>query len=613
MNFITSLRTGMQRDTYIRDHFLRKISIFGIATILLLATSVTIVVAYDNWLQTSKDASSSGYTSGISMYPINEYPRPASGVPPSYAYISNLDDPHRGGNIGTHIAAWYEGSQTETNLRIAFTTTNRDNVGAIYCVDSDGDNINNYPILFEDGNWNSKGDAESSVAVYYDGVDQEHDTVIVAALNSLSDNYGYGNTNQARVYDLGGNLHWWNKTDDWVSRHCSPVVWIDPDWGDSNDNGYNDDDFAYVFEYDEESFPGNTRVKSLDLTIDKNGGELMASYNSTWFQGLTPTYCTPVIREVPIDDYQDTDTYMFFLLDEWTYSDNIDIWLKTGTRAIAINIDPYDNVNGKYDTVFNIQLPKYGEQVIPDPMDPENQQLWETIDMHYTVNMDPAAVHMFEDYGGESIDWWGFVFGPAEGSTGYGYVIFFVEMDGTISAKYDLSYPVTKYGAGSATQTNPLVIGSPAVENAASPYYEGIYVLYHDRATGRIGTAYFRDIDVIDDNQVHLTEIYLSNDEYKPVSPVITDEFLYVGCSHTTRNTPYEFMGGMVYINLDTIRANRTMGFFHTLPWSLDDIALQNHWNATPAIIQTSSSNQYLYMGTSDLNLYGGRLWRLST
>ena len=257
--------------------------------------------------------------------------------------------------------------------------------------------------------------------------------------------------------------------------------------------------------------------------------------------------------------------------------------------------------------------PKYGEQVIPDPMDPENQQLWETIDMHYTVNMDPAAVHMFEDYGGESIDWWGFVFGSAEGSTGYGYDIFFVEMDGTISAKYDLSYPVTKYGAGSATQTNPLVIGSPAVENAASPYYEGIYVLYHDRATGRIGTAYFRDIDVIDDNQVHLTEIYLSNDEYKPMSPVITDEFLYVGCSHTTRNTPYEFMGGMVYINLDTIRANRTMGFFHTLPWSLDDIALQNHWNATPAIIQTSSSNQYLYMGTSDLNLYGGRLWRLST
>ncbi len=157
------------------------------------------------------------------------------------------------------------------------------------------------------------------------------------------------------------------------------------------------------------------------------------------------------------------------------------------------------------------------------------------------------------------------------------------------------------------------MIGSPAVRSAGSPYYDEIYVLYHDRQTGRIGTAYFRDITVIEDNQIHLAPIQLANDWYKPVSPVITDEFLYVGCSHTTRNTPYGFMGGMVYINLDTIRANRTMGFFHTLPWSLDDVELQNHWNATPAIIQTSSSNQYLYMGTSDLNLYGGRLWRLST
>ena len=593
-----------------REHSPSRIVIIGVATLLIMATTFSAVIAYDNWLQTSKDASSSGYSPGISMYPINEYPRPASGVPPSYAYISGLDDPYRGGNIGSHIAAWYEGSQVESNLRVAFTTTNRDNVGAIYCVDSDGDNIDDYPIFFEDGSWESEGDAESSIAVYYDGDDQEHDTLLVAALNNMDDGIG-NNPNQVRTYDLDGDLEWWYNTVDWLSRHCSPVIWIDPEWGDSDDVGDNDDDFVYVFEYDSETFPGMTRVVSLDLTIDESGDELEEpSYVSPWFEGLTPTYCTPVICEVPSESYEETETYMFFLLDQWTYSENVEIWLKTGTRAICIDIDPNNNVNSKYDIIFNIQLPIYWTEEIPDPMNPEE---FEEIDHRYTVNMDPAAVHMIEDYGGETNDWYGFVFGTEMGSYGFGKDIFFVENDGTISAMHDLSYPATKYGSVGQTQTNPIVIGSPAVRNAGSPYYEEIYVLYKDRETGCIGTAYFRDVTVIDDNQVHLAPIAFPNDYYQPVSPVITDEFLYVGCSHVTRNLPYGFAGGMTYINLDTIRSNKTMGFFHTLPWSLDAVELQNHWNATPAIIQTSSSNQYLYMGTSDLNLYGGMLWRLST
>jgi hypothetical protein len=189
----------------------------------------------------------------------------------------------------------------------------------------------------------------------------------------------------------------------------------------------------------------------------------------------------------------------------------------------------------------------------------------------------------------------------------------FLERDGTISAQYDLSHPVTKYGGVQQIQTDPLVIGSPAVKDSPSPYIEEIYVLYHDRTTGCIGTAYFRDVAVRGSNRIYMAPIFLPNDGYKPLSPVITDEFLYVGCNHNPYEAPYRYHGGLAYINLETIRANTSVGFFHTLPCSLGEGFAQYHWNATPALIQTNVPDQYLYMGVSDINLYGGALWRLST
>jgi hypothetical protein len=371
---------------------------------------------------------------------------------------------------------------------------------------------------------------------------------------------------------------------------------------------------VYFFEFDDDDEayqPGKSRVIALDLTKDKGGGQLNATYTSEWFGDLTPTYSTPVICEVPNEDYSGSDTLMLFFLDMWEYSDNIGQYIKTGTRAIAIDINPANRNPKTYQTVFNISFEQYDTMVIPGLGGPETD---EYIDLHLTVDMDPAAVHLIEDGAGEANDWWGFVFGVAEGSSGTGPDVIFVDKNGTVSAEHDLSHPVTRYGATQPTQTNPLVIGSPAVKDAANPNYMGeAYVLYHDRVTGSIGTAYFKDVTEIDANQVYLAPIFLPNDDYMPLSPVITDEFLYVGCCHAPYEAPYRDNGGMVHINLQTIRANTTIGLFHAMPFSLGEGYAQFRWHATPALIQTNETNQYLYMGVSDINLCGGKLWRLST
>lgn len=584
-----------------------------VCSLLVVGALSIAVMGYDNWLQESNDARSTGYTPGITMYPINEFPRPTGGGTPTYAYIDDLTEPvnANNGNIQTHIAAWYEGSQVEENLRVAFTTTNSDGVGAIYLVDSDGDNVGNYPIIYENGAGISEGDASSSIAVYHDenrlDGEEQHETVLVAALHDLNDGIG-NNPNQVRAYDLNGNLHWRYNCEDWESIWCAPVIWEHPDWGDSErDHNQNDDDYAYVFLYEETQFPGRTKLVSLDLTEDNNGNGIGFKYSTDWFDALTPTYCTPVILKV--GTHPNVDTYLFFMLDEWTWSNNLNDWLNTGTRVICIDIDPRNFPGQEYPVKFNTQLPIYDTEVIPGNP-PEN------VNWRYTVNTDPAAIETreFTDPGYD--DWAGIVFGSNDGSDDYGKDVFFVRDDNGQAdiTSYDLSFPSTPLGGGTQQQTDPIVVGSPAVKlnMDIGEHPDEIYVLYKDRMTGRMGTAYFDEVTEIGTNLIFRYPEVFPSDSYLPMSPVITDEFMYVGCGYSHTPSPYEFMGGMVYINLDMIEENDTCGFFHSLPWSLTDVNEDQHWLATPAIIQMSSSEQYFFMGSADEDLHGGYLWRLS-
>jgi hypothetical protein len=76
---------------------------------------------------------------------------------------------------------------------------------------------------------------------------------------------------------------------------------------------------------------------------------------------------------------------------------------------------------------------------------------------------------------------------------------------------------------------------------------------------------------------------------------------------------PYGYDGDMIYINLETMRANVSIGLFRGLPWSLNPISSYQYWKEAPAILQVSSSLQYLFMGTSEANRFGGFLWRMQT
>jgi hypothetical protein len=591
-----------------------RVCVGGICLIVCLST-VSAVLGYDLWLQTSKDASHSGSTPGIPMYPVNEFPRPTGGENPTYAFIHDLTEPINpdNGNIQTHIAAWYEGSQVEDNLRVAFTTTNSDGVGAIYLVNSDGDNIGNYPVIFENVNGVSTGNIESSIAVYYDEYQQQeeetHETVLVAALNA---------PNRVYAYDLDKHCHWWYDSDDWVSEWCSPVVYEHPPWIDGPDGGNSEDDFVYVFNVDtsNQQKKAETSIVSLDLTLDQVGGPLASTYSSAVFSDMTPTSSTPAILRLPglegpglrlLDDPIDR-SYMFCLLDQWTWSVNLEDWLKTGTRVVCIDLDPSQMQGGRYATIFNIQLPVYDSIVIPGSPP-------ESIDLRYTSTTNPVAVRMREYVDPNYVEWYGVVFGADDGSDGPGKDVFFVEIDGTISASHDLSYPSTPLGGGMEQQTDPLVVGSPAArpDLALTGHPDEIYVLYEDRTTGRTGAAYFDEITEIGSNVIFQYPMTLPADEYLPMSPVITDEYLYVGCGYQDTASPYRYHGGMVYINLEMIRVNGSCGFFNTLPWALEAVAGEQHWLATPAILQISSSEQYIFMGTAAADLGGGYLWRLST
>ena len=603
----------------------------AVCVVLLIGTVGTIAIGYAEWLQTGNDANHNAYSPGISTYPIDEFPHPTSGGIPTYAHIASLPMyMGHAGNINTHISAWFEGEQVENNLNVAFTTTNDDDVGAIFVNDADGDEVGNWPNIFQHPVTGvQQANIESSVAVYQDNgkayqEEPDHETVLVAALNDVSDGYGQNIPNQVRCYpydlDAQQNMNWYFDCGDWVSRHCSPVVWENPEWGDSDDEEPYDDDFVYVLEFDEVSdpedpdSPGQTRVCAIDLTEDVGCQKIDETYHSEWFEGYVPSYVTPCIREFPDNGGSGPgiDTYMFLALDEMEYSDVYDTWITTASHIIAIDLNP-DNMVGTppdevYDTFFDYKLPYYETLEIPDPQDPQ-----EEIDLYLTVNTDLSAVWM-EDNPGQN-DWYGVVFGIDRGSDEEGNDIYFVDILGSASESYNLQYQYEPYGSDSDIDTNPLVVGSPAI--LSDPYGanpDEIYVLYHDRGSDRIGTAYFDEINSIGENQIYQAPVTLPELEYLPMSPAITDEFLYVGChcGYTSANAPYEYDGGMAFINLETIRNNVSVGFFYTFPWALSSPATNYDWAASPAIIQVSSAQQYMYMGTASTTLVGGNLYRLS-
>jgi hypothetical protein len=598
----------------------RKVSTVLVGILLIGGTLGIFVGAYEDWLQTSNDKESSGYVQGISMYPINEFPRPTGGGIPTYAYINNLDDSFNDeGNIFTHIASWYEGSQSESNIRVAFTTSSSDDIGCIYVTTYSGANIANFPIIYEDaGTHTAEGDIDSSIAVYKDyrlieGEQYPHETLVVAACHDLETSpQHFQYENELHTYDLNGDMFWYCDLMDWESYHNSPIICEGPEWEDIDEDGC-DDDFVYTFQYDATN--RRSRIIAVDLTnTTPNGGEANPDYYSDWFEDdlrdFRPSYSTPVIRGFPSEEQGRTlDYYLFFILDEYEFSGALNDYVKIGSRALALDIDLRDlNGTGNYSCLFNIRLPEYGTLEIPNPpYDPEEHTLYQT------CNMDPAAIWMDEFLDPGYADWAGFVFGTDWGSDGDGDDLIFVNITGDISETYNLASPIDPITGGSDVMSNPLVIGSPAVIDNPSGYIkEEIYVLYIDRVTSLIGVAYTHDVTEIESNVVFQYPLSLAlHDTYYPQSPVITDEFFYIGCHYSGNPSPYEYNGGMVYINMETIRNNKTIGCFHTLPWSLNTIYTSQKWLASPAIIQVSSTEQYMFMGTSELNMYGGYLWRL--